>query len=112
MRFLPPAVPPITEHLPVGCAHSLSHAHLCVTPWTAACQAPLSVGLSRQGYWSRLPFPSPGDLPDPGIEPTFLTSPALAGGFLTTSDGSQIILAPEVLEGHRWTSNIPGPPGA
>ena len=44
------------------------------TPWTVACQAPLSVGFSRQEYWSWLPFPSPGDLPDPGIE---LRSPAL-----------------------------------
>jgi len=40
-----------------------------VTPWTIACQAPLSTGCSRQEYWSGLPFPSPGDLPDPGIEP-------------------------------------------
>ena len=39
------------------------------TPWTAACQAPLSIGFPRQEYWSRLPFPSPGDLPDPGIKP-------------------------------------------
>ena len=50
------------------------------TPWAAACQAPLSMGFPRQEYWSGLPFPSPGDLPDPGIEPT---SPALAGGFFT-----------------------------
>ena len=49
-----------------------------VTPSTIACQAPLSMGFSRQEYWSGLPFPSPGDLPDPGIK---LTSPALAGGF-------------------------------
>ena len=45
------------------------------TPWTVACQAPLSMGFSRQEYWSGLPFPSPGDLPDPGIEarsPTLL----------------------------------------
>ena len=40
-----------------------------MTPWTIACQAPLSMGFSRQEYWSGLPFPSPGDLPDPGIEP-------------------------------------------
>ena len=40
-----------------------------VTPWTVACQAPLSMGFSRQEDWSGLPFPSPGDLPDPGIEP-------------------------------------------
>ena len=52
-----------------------------VTPWTAARQAPLSVGFSRQEYWRGLPFPSPGDLPNPGIEPVF---PALVGGFLIT----------------------------
>ena len=51
-----------------------------VTPWTVAHQAPLSIGFSRQGYWSGLPFSSPGDLPDPGIESI---SPALAGGFVT-----------------------------
>ena len=51
------------------------------TPWTVACQAPLSMGFSRQEYWSGLPFPSPGDLPDLGIEPGF---PPLAGGFFTT----------------------------
>ena len=51
------------------------------TTWTVACQAPLSIGFTRQEYSSGLPFPSPGDLPDPGIEPM---SPALAGEFLTT----------------------------
>ena len=45
---------------------------------TVACQAPLSMGFSRQDYWSGLPFPSPGDLPDPGIKPASLMSPALA----------------------------------
>ena len=54
------------------------------TPWTAACQAPLSVGFSRQKYWSGLLFPPPGDLPDPGIKHTSPASPALAGGFFTT----------------------------
>ena len=48
---------------------SLSHVQLFVTPWTIDCQAPLSMGFSRQEYWSRLPCSSPGDLPDPGIEP-------------------------------------------
>ena len=57
----------------------------CLTPWTAACQAPLSMGFSRQEYWRELPFPPPGDLPNPGIEPVSLVSPALAGGFFTTS---------------------------
>ena len=50
---------------------SVSHSVVpdSATPWTAAHQAPLSMGFSRQGYWSELPFSSPGDLPDPGIEP-------------------------------------------
>ena len=48
-------------------------------------QAPLSMGFSRQEYWSGLPCPPPGDLPDPGFEPISLISPAFAGGFLTTS---------------------------
>ena len=49
------------------------------TPWTVACQAPLSMGFSKQEYWTGLPFPSPGDLPDPEIEPR---SPALQAGSL------------------------------
>ena len=53
---------------------SLSRVRLFVTPWTVAHQAPLSMEFSRQEYWSELPFPSPGDLPDPGIKPM---SPAL-----------------------------------
>jgi len=52
-----------------------------VTPWTVAYQTPLSLGFPRQEYWYGLPFPSPGNHPDPGIEPTSL---ALAGGFFTT----------------------------
>ena len=66
----------------------LSHfscVQLFVTLWTVACQDALSTEFSRQEYWSGLPYPPPGDLPDPGIEPIFLTSPALAGGFFTTS---------------------------
>ena len=54
-------------------------------PWTVASQAPLSMKFSRQEYWSGLSFPSPEDLPHPGIEPAFLMSPALAGEFFTTS---------------------------
>ena len=49
---------------------SLSHVQLFATPWTVGYQPPLSMGFSRQKHWSGLPFPSPGDLPDPGIEPT------------------------------------------
>ena len=52
-------------------------------PWTVACQAPLSIGFPRQEYWGGLPFPPPGDVPDPRIEPASLVSPALAGGFFT-----------------------------
>ena len=58
-------------------AQLLSGIQLFATLWTLACQAPLSVELSRQEYWSGLPFPSPGNLPDPGIKPTFPVSPAL-----------------------------------
>ena len=61
-----------------------NHVQLFVTHWTAACQAPLSMGFSRQEYWSGLPCPPPGDIPDPVIEPTSLMSPALVGRFFTT----------------------------
>ena len=63
------------------CAQSLSRVQLFATPWTVTYQAPLSIGFSRQEYWSGLPFPSPGDLPDPGIEPG---SPALQADALTS----------------------------
>ena len=60
---------------------SLSRVRLFVTPWTIAHQAPPSMGFSRQEYWSGLPFPSPGDLPNPGIEPR---SPTLQADALTS----------------------------
>ena len=74
----------------------ISHSCVCVpshfsrvrhfaTLWTVARQAPLSIGFSRQEYWSGLPFLPPEDLPDPGIEPPSLESPALMGRFFTTS---------------------------
>ena len=56
----------------------------CATPWTVACQSPLSMGFSRQEYWSGLPFPSLRDLPDLGIKSASPASSALAGGYLTT----------------------------
>ena len=62
----------------------LSWIQLFMTPCTAAHQAPLTMGLSRQEYWSRLQFSPPGDLPNPGIEPASLVSPVLAEGFFTT----------------------------
>ena len=63
--------------LVVPCAQSLSRVQLFVTLWTVACQAPLSLGFSRQEYWSGLPFSPPGDLPNPGMEPERFASPAL-----------------------------------
>ena len=66
----------------------LSHIRLFVTPWTVAYQAPLSMEFSRQEYWSGLPFPSPGDLTNPGIEPG---SPALlADALLSEPPGGQV----------------------
>ena len=62
-----------------------SHVRFFMTLWTAACQAPLSMGLFKQEYWSGLSCPPPGDLPSPGIKLMSLMSPALAGGFFTTS---------------------------
>ena len=81
--------------LPLPCQHivhwvqrkkvkSLSRVQLFVTPRTVAHQAPPSMGFSRQHYWSGVPFPSPGDPPNPGIEPVFLAPSTLAGGFLNT----------------------------
>ena len=61
-----------------------SHVQLFATPWTVICQAPLSMEFSRQEYWSGLPLPSPGDLPDPGIEPTSPVSPVLQADSLPT----------------------------
>ena len=55
------------------------------TLWTTACQAPLSMGFSRQEYWNGLPCLPPGDLPDPGMEPMSVVSPALASRFFTSS---------------------------
>ena len=64
---------------------SLSCIRLFATPWTAARQASLSMEFSREEYSSELPFPTPGALPNPWIEPTAPVSPALAGGFFTTA---------------------------
>ena len=66
------------------CAYVLSSVQLFGTPWTVAHQALLPRRFSRQDYWSGLPFPLPGDLPEPGFKPVSQASPALAGGILTT----------------------------
>ena len=78
---------PVIPDYACACVHvkSLSCVQLPATLWAVACQALLSVGFSRQEYWSGLPFPPPGDLPNLGIEPSSLVSPALVGGFFTTS---------------------------
>jgi len=68
---------------------SLSPVRLFVTPWTVAYQAPQSVEFSRQEYWSGLPFPSPGDLPNPGIEPR---SPALQADSLPSEPPGKDLL--------------------
>ena len=70
---------------------SLSHVRLFATPWTVAHQAPPSMGFSRQEYWNRLPFPSPGDLPDPGIEPR---CPTLQADALTSEPPGKPQLIP------------------
>ena len=67
------------------CTQLLSHAQFFVAPWTVVHQIPLSIGFPRQEYCSGLPFPPPGDLPDPGIKRVSLETPALAGGFFTTT---------------------------
>ena len=72
----------------------LSHfSHVCLfaTMWTVTCQDPLFLGFFRQEYWSGLPCPSPGHLPDPGIKPTSLMSPALAGEFFTNSAAEEAL---------------------
>ena len=77
-----PRIPKLAPSRQKGSLPScFSRLQLFATPWTIAQQAPLSMGFPRQDYWSGLPCPSPGDLPDPGIEPA---SPALADGFSTT----------------------------
>ena len=98
----------------IDCACVLSH--LCrvwhfATPWTIACQAPLSVGFSRQEYWSGLPCSPPGDLPDPGVEPVSPASPALQVNSLTTEplekpkSGSQLKSPPLVITNIQFPNN-------
>ena len=85
----------------------LSHVRLFVTPWTVAYQALLSMGFSRQEYWSELPFPSSGDLPDPRIEPVSSGSPALAGGFFTTAPPKWKVSNPILVPFNATLNNSP-----
>ena len=80
-----------------------SHVRLFVTLWTVAHQSPLSRGFSRQEYWSGLPCPPPEDLPNSGIEPVSLTSPALADEFFTTSATRE---APLLMYGKNQTNIV------
>ena len=89
-------------------AKSLSHVQLLSTPWTVARQAPLSMGFSRQEYWSGLPCPPPGDLPDPGINPTSLRSSALAEGSLLLAQPGKPVRSPEPPSGTG--AHLPAPP--
>ena len=87
-------------------------AQLCpiyCNPWTVACQAHLSMEFSRQEYWSGLSFPSPGDLPNSGIEPTFPVSPALAGRFFTIAPPA-ILISDKIGVGWggRWEGSSKG----
>ena len=67
---------------------SVGRVWLFLSLWTVALQAPVSMGFSRQEYWSGLPFPPPGDLPDPGIKPA---SPVLTGGFFTAEPPGKLL---------------------
>ena len=80
---------------------SVVHVQLFATPWTVALQGLLSMGSPRQEYWSGLPFPSPGDLPDPGME---LASSALAGGFFTTEPFGKLLMSPGLYHFNYSTS--------
>ena len=87
---------PCIEVLTTGaCMPScFSRVRFFPTLWTAGCQAPLSIGFSRQEYWSELLRPPPGDLPNPGIEPVSLTSPALADRFFSTRATREVPRSP------------------
>ena len=75
-----------------ACCGRFSCVRLFAILWTVAHQAPLSMRFSRQEYWSGWPCPPPGDIPDPGIEPKSLMSPALASGFFTTEATKNLLV--------------------
>ena len=77
-----------------------------MTPWTVACQVPLSMELSSQEYWKQ-PFPSPGDLPDPGIEPATLVFATIAGRFFTTESPGKPSFTPIALCTFLWPNTHP-----
>ena len=81
-----------TSHTSPAGVHACSCVQLSATPWTVARQAPLSMKFSRQEYWSGLPFPSPGYLPNPGITLMSPASPASPGRFFTTEPSGKPVL--------------------
>ena len=83
---------------------SLELSDCFVTPWTVACQAPLSMRFPGQEYWSRLPFPSPGDLFHSGIQPASPASPTLAGGFFTTEPLGKPVSLEYIRLMHQYTN--------
>ena len=100
-REIPP-FPLIFVLTPLNAAcmcYRFSCIRLFVTPWTIALQVPLSIGFSRKEYWSKLPCPPAGDLPNWGIKAMSLMSPALAGGFFTTSATWEVqnLTLPEII---------------
>ena len=94
------------------CVHARSPQScltLCDPMDYIACQAPLSMGFSRQEYWSGLPCPSPGDLPNPGIKPTSLLSLALVGRFFTTSTTWKALPSPTFVQNGISEGALPFP---
>ena len=98
--FLSLISPPLSAFL---CC--MLHVKLSVALWTVVHQAPLSMGFFGQEYWSGLLFPTLGDLPNPGIEPASLTSPALAGGFFTSNTIILFIIGTRVLD-YCWQCSM------
>ena len=87
-----------------GGDQSVSQVRLFGTPWTVAHQALFFMGFSRQEYWSGSPCPLPGDLPDPGMEPASLMSPALAGRFFTTNTSWEAQIS--YMYTYIWASSV------
>ena len=86
----------------------LSHVQLFATLWTVARQAPLSMEFSRQESWSGLLFPTPGDLPDPGMELESLGSLALASGLFTTAPPGKLGHDVKLCQWRGWRDNVGG----
>ena len=89
---------PILHYLPACMLGRFGHVRLLVTLWSVACQAPPSFRFSRQEYWSGLPCPPPGDLPDPGIEPASLRSPALGADSLPLASLGKFTISQSLLK--------------